>query len=173
MFDTFGWTGSSDYYDNFKYVTLIFYVIIWSILNKMNCLTHLKNVLINLIMWSNPNNIVVILLKYLLYFNKNIVVVVKLLPCYNSGSNSLVLLVIVRQTDVLKSAYWYIKSFFRIVGEKCDIKLEVYVDKKSACKMNSGQDQLYDILVLHLEGGKDIFITVTGIFRINKYIISY
>lgn len=28
--------------------------------------------------------------------------------------------------------------------------------------MNSGQDKLYDILVLHLEGGKDIFITVTG-----------
>lgn len=28
--------------------------------------------------------------------------------------------------------------------------------------MNSGQDQLYDILVLHLDGGKDIFITVTG-----------
>lgn len=28
--------------------------------------------------------------------------------------------------------------------------------------MNSGQDKLYDILVLHLDGGKDIFITVTG-----------
>lgn len=47
-------------------------------------------------------------------------------------------------------------------GEKCDIKLEIYVDKKSACKLNSGEDKLYDILVLHLEGGKDIFITVTG-----------
>ncbi|RZF36514.1 hypothetical protein LSTR_LSTR008849 [Laodelphax striatellus] len=50
-------------------------------------------------------------------------------------------------------------------GEKCDIKLEVYVDKKSACKLNSGQDKLYDILVLHLEGGKDIFITVTGTYE--------
>jgi phosphatidylinositol-bisphosphatase len=47
-------------------------------------------------------------------------------------------------------------------GEKCDIKLEVFVDKKSAFKLNSGEDKLYDILVLHLEGGKDIFITVTG-----------
>lgn len=47
-------------------------------------------------------------------------------------------------------------------GEKCDIKLEVLVDKKSAYKLNSGQDHLYDILVLHLVGGKDIFITVTG-----------
>ncbi|XP_012276603.1 inositol polyphosphate 5-phosphatase OCRL-1 isoform X2 [Orussus abietinus] len=50
-------------------------------------------------------------------------------------------------------------------GEKCDIKLEVYVDKKSACKLNSGEDKLYDILVLHLEGGKDIFITVTGTYE--------
>jgi len=38
----------------------------------------------------------------------------------------------------------------------------VFVDKKSAFKLNSGEDKLYDILVLHLEGGKDIFITVTG-----------
>ncbi|KAI4497099.1 hypothetical protein M0802_007845 [Mischocyttarus mexicanus] len=50
-------------------------------------------------------------------------------------------------------------------GEKCDIKLEIYVDKKSACKLNSGEDKLYDILVLHLEGGKDIFITVTGTYE--------
>lgn len=53
-------------------------------------------------------------------------------------------------------------SFFLHLGEKCDIKLEIYVDKKTACKLNSGEDKLYDILVLHLEGGKDIFITVTG-----------
>jgi inositol polyphosphate 5-phosphatase INPP5B/F len=43
--------------------------------------------------------------------------------------------------------------------------LEVFVDKKSACKLNSGDDKLYDILVLHLEGGKDIFITVTGTYE--------
>uniref|UniRef100_A0A0A9XCU3 phosphoinositide 5-phosphatase n=3 Tax=Lygus hesperus TaxID=30085 RepID=A0A0A9XCU3_LYGHE len=47
-------------------------------------------------------------------------------------------------------------------GETCTIRLEVLVDKKSAFKLNSGYDQLYDILVLHLVGGKDIFITVTG-----------
>lgn len=50
-------------------------------------------------------------------------------------------------------------------GEKSDIQLEVHVDKKSACKLNSGEDKLYDILVLHLEGGKDIFITVTGTYQ--------
>lgn len=50
-------------------------------------------------------------------------------------------------------------------GEKCDVQLEIFVNKKSACKMNSGEDQLYDILVLHLDGGKDIFITVTGTYE--------
>ncbi|XP_059488840.1 type II inositol 1,4,5-trisphosphate 5-phosphatase isoform X3 [Neocloeon triangulifer] len=54
---------------------------------------------------------------------------------------------------------------FIMPGDKCDILLEVFVDKKSACKLNSGEDKLYDILVLHLEGGKDIFITVTGTYE--------
>ncbi|PSN44843.1 Inositol polyphosphate 5-phosphatase OCRL-1 [Blattella germanica] len=54
---------------------------------------------------------------------------------------------------------------FIMPGEKCDVKLEVFVDKKSAFKLNSGEDKLYDILVLHLEGGKDIFITVTGTYE--------
>ena len=47
-------------------------------------------------------------------------------------------------------------------GEKQDVGLEIYVDKKTAHSLNSGQDKLYDILVLHLMGGKDIFITVSG-----------
>ncbi|XP_003425852.1 inositol polyphosphate 5-phosphatase OCRL [Nasonia vitripennis] len=50
-------------------------------------------------------------------------------------------------------------------GQKCDIKLEVCVDKRSAWKLNSGEDKLYDILVLHLINGKDIFITVTGTYE--------
>nr|CAD7404135.1 unnamed protein product [Timema cristinae] len=54
---------------------------------------------------------------------------------------------------------------FIMPGEKSDIKLDVYVDKMSAYKLNSGEDKLYDILVLHLEGGKDIFITVTGTYE--------
>jgi hypothetical protein len=45
-------------------------------------------------------------------------------------------------------------------GEKVEVKLEMYVDKKTAHCLNSGKDKLYDILVLHLLGGKDIFITV-------------
>ena len=47
-------------------------------------------------------------------------------------------------------------------GEKCDINIQVEVNKSTAHTLNSGQDQLYDILVLHLNGGKDVFITVQG-----------
>lgn len=47
-------------------------------------------------------------------------------------------------------------------GDKCDVALEVLVDKRTASQLNSGADKLYDILVLHLDGGKDLFITITG-----------
>ena len=40
------------------------------------------------------------------------------------------------------------------------MNIEIYVDKQTAHLLNSGKDKLYDILVLHLLGGKDIFITV-------------
>ena len=39
------------------------------------------------------------------------------------------------------------------------------VDKKSAGHLNIGKDTMYDILVLHLESGKDIFVTVIGEFE--------
>lgn len=40
------------------------------------------------------------------------------------------------------------------------VHLTVNVDKESARTMNSGDEKLEDILVLHLEGGKDIFISL-------------
>lgn len=61
---------------------------------------------------------------------------------------------------------------FIMPGEKCDVKLEIYVDKRSACELNSGKNRLYDILVLHLEGGKDIFITVTGTYMYSCFGVS-
>ncbi len=50
-------------------------------------------------------------------------------------------------------------------GEKSDIALEIYVDKTTAGALTCGHDQMYDILVLHLVGGKDIFITVSGEYK--------
>ncbi|XP_041351900.1 inositol polyphosphate 5-phosphatase OCRL-like [Gigantopelta aegis] len=47
-------------------------------------------------------------------------------------------------------------------GESCEIAFEVYVDKTTAADLNKGIEQLEDILVLHLAGGKDFFMTVSG-----------
>ena len=36
----------------------------------------------------------------------------------------------------------------------------MYVDKEPARAMNSGEEKIEDILVLHLEGGKDFFVSL-------------
>ncbi|KAG1936180.1 type II inositol 1,4,5-trisphosphate 5-phosphatase [Pimephales promelas] len=51
---------------------------------------------------------------------------------------------------------------FLAQGGSVDIDLEVFVNRSTAPELNSGQQQLEDILVLHLERGKDYFISVTG-----------
>lgn len=71
----------------------------------------------------------------------------------------------------------YCKDWLKVVpsvaavkpGEKCDVSLEVCVDKRTAWQLNRGDDTLYDILVLHLERGKDIFITVSGTYEPSCY----
>ncbi|XP_076445234.1 inositol polyphosphate 5-phosphatase OCRL-like isoform X2 [Babylonia areolata] len=54
-------------------------------------------------------------------------------------------------------------------GLSCDVQLEVYVDKNTVGFLNSGRDNLEDILVLHLHGGKDIFITVGGNYLSSSF----
>lgn len=56
----------------------------------------------------------------------------------------------------------YLKN---VLGEKCDVRLEV--------QLESALEQLYDILVLHLEGGKDVFITVTGNGQRSSFTTSF
>lgn len=43
-----------------------------------------------------------------------------------------------------------------------DIALEVYVSKGSVTLLNSAEDKIEDILVLHLDRGKDYFLTIGG-----------
>uniref|UniRef100_A0A4X1VQZ0 Type II inositol 1,4,5-trisphosphate 5-phosphatase n=1 Tax=Sus scrofa TaxID=9823 RepID=A0A4X1VQZ0_PIG len=42
------------------------------------------------------------------------------------------------------------------------IELELFVNKTTATKLNSGEDKIEDILVLHLDRGKDYFLSVSG-----------
>ena len=54
-------------------------------------------------------------------------------------------------------------------GESLDIELEVIVDKSTAPRLNKGLEELYDIIVLHLDGGKDLFITVSAEYECSCF----
>ncbi|XP_071373262.1 type II inositol 1,4,5-trisphosphate 5-phosphatase isoform X5 [Centroberyx affinis] len=54
-------------------------------------------------------------------------------------------------------------------GGRVDIDLEVFVNRSTAPELNSGQQQIEDILVLHLERGKDYFISVSGNYLPSCY----
>uniref|UniRef100_A0A665TIY2 phosphoinositide 5-phosphatase n=1 Tax=Echeneis naucrates TaxID=173247 RepID=A0A665TIY2_ECHNA len=54
-------------------------------------------------------------------------------------------------------------------GELHSHSLEVFVNRSTAPELNSGKQQLEDILVLHLERGKDYFISVTGNYLPSCY----
>ncbi|XP_051877747.1 inositol polyphosphate 5-phosphatase OCRL isoform X2 [Pristis pectinata] len=47
-------------------------------------------------------------------------------------------------------------------NESVDIALEVYVSKGTVTLLNSAEDKIEDILVLHLDRGKDYFLTIGG-----------
>ena len=49
------------------------------------------------------------------------------------------------------------------------IEIEVVVDELSAASLTSGDDKLDEILILHLENGRDIFLTVNGQYRLSCF----
>ena len=71
----------------------------------------------------------------------------------------------------------YCKEWLRITpfssqimpGMTLDIELQVIVDKSTAPRLNKGLEELYDIIVLHLDGGKDLFITVSGDYECSCF----
>lgn len=52
--------------------------------------------------------------------------------------------------------------FFFFSDSSVEIELELFVNKTTATKLNSGEDKIEDILVLHLDRGKDYFLSVSG-----------
>ena len=48
------------------------------------------------------------------------------------------------------------------VDDKVTMELTLLVDMEVAPILNVGSEKLEDILVLHLKGGKDFFISITG-----------
>lgn len=55
------------------------------------------------------------------------------------------------------------------IGESCLIQLDLCIDKATAPAMNLGIKKIEDILVLHLKGGKDFFITVSGSYVLSCF----
>ncbi|XP_026719177.1 type II inositol 1,4,5-trisphosphate 5-phosphatase isoform X1 [Athene cunicularia] len=51
---------------------------------------------------------------------------------------------------------------FLLPDAEITVELEVFVNKSTATHLNSGEEKLEDILVLHLNRGKDYFLSVTG-----------
>ncbi|XP_014463409.1 type II inositol 1,4,5-trisphosphate 5-phosphatase isoform X1 [Alligator mississippiensis] len=51
---------------------------------------------------------------------------------------------------------------FLLPDSEMTVELEMFVNKSTATNLNSGEDKLEDILVLHLDRGKDYFLSVTG-----------
>ena len=47
-----------------------------------------------------------------------------------------------------------------VIGESQQIQFEVYVNAETAAQLNSGDDKIEDIVVLHLDGGKDFFVSL-------------
>uniref|UniRef100_A0A7N5ZVL3 phosphoinositide 5-phosphatase n=1 Tax=Anabas testudineus TaxID=64144 RepID=A0A7N5ZVL3_ANATE len=54
-------------------------------------------------------------------------------------------------------------------GGSVDIELEIFVNRTTAPELNFGKQMIEDILVLHLERGKDYFISVTGNYLPSCY----
>lgn len=54
-------------------------------------------------------------------------------------------------------------------GNTLEIEMEILVDKKYAAKLTSGHENLSDILVLHLKGGRDLFISISGTYQASCF----
>lgn len=44
-------------------------------------------------------------------------------------------------------------------GEKMDVQFTVLVDNRTASSLNKGKEKIEDILILHLDGGIDYFVS--------------
>lgn len=56
-----------------------------------------------------------------------------------------------------------------VLGESCHIQLDLCIDKTTAPAMNLGTKKIEDILVLHLKGGKDFFVSFKKFYLSSCY----
>ena len=93
-------------------------------------------------------------------FNPNIILKQSSLILLSGIGIHLVNKKVMRFIAFLTVQYFYSFCSFAWAGCTKQVRLTVNVDKESARAMNSGDEKLEDILVLHLEGGKDFFVSL-------------
>ena len=65
----------------------------------------------------------------------------------------------------MTSLYIFIITFS---GDSQEISITVLVDKNTAASLTAGEDTLEDILVLHLDNGKDYYISFCCHFHVHS-----
>ncbi|XP_066430889.1 type II inositol 1,4,5-trisphosphate 5-phosphatase isoform X2 [Eleutherodactylus coqui] len=58
---------------------------------------------------------------------------------------------------------------FLTPGSEAQIELELFVNNQTAARLNRGEEDLEDILILHLDRGKDFFLSVSGDYLRSCY----
>lgn len=61
--------------------------------------------------------------------------------------------------EVILLALYILSVFLPFVDETATVELTIFVDDSSAYLLASGEQIIEDILVLHLDGGKDFFVS--------------
>ncbi|KAG9492901.1 hypothetical protein GDO78_001060 [Eleutherodactylus coqui] len=60
-------------------------------------------------------------------------------------------------------------SLLPFLGSEAQIELELFVNNQTAARLNRGEEHLEDILILHLDRGKDFFLSVSGDYLRSCY----
>lgn len=94
------------------------------------------------------------------FFTIKIPVVFNFPLVYNNNAEAASLMMVSSKSSKMFSNFT--SSLTSQTDETLEIYLEVYVSKDSVTLLNSGEDSIEDILVLHLDRGKDYFITISG-----------
>ena len=57
-----------------------------------------------------------------------------------------------------------LETFYLFTEEEVSIGMTVFIESEMAARFINESEKLEDIIVLHLDGGKDFFISITGNF---------
>ena len=57
-------------------------------------------------------------------------------------------------------------------GESIELNFTIMVDRSTVTSLNMGHDRIDDIIILHLENGKDMFVSISGAYQVTCFGVS-